>query len=73
MITPSPTANAQDVNDTGEVFALNAREDQPFMDAWCEMEAKGFAYGDEELESVHLGWLMARGHLVAAPATEVQS
>lgn len=59
--------------DAGEEvdFSLSHDDDPAFLAAWADMEAKGFAYGNEALESAHLGWLMAKGVLTATTAPAI--
>ncbi|WP_066681633.1 hypothetical protein [Sphingomonas sp. CCH9-E2] len=50
-----------------DAFALNMHDDQVFVAAWAQMERRGYIYGDDALENVHLGWQLAHA-LAASPS-----
>ena len=41
-------------------FNLSPHDDPAFVEAWMDMEAKGYLYTESSIEKVHLGWLLAR-------------
>ncbi len=38
-----------------------------FRAAWAEMEAQGYQYGEDAIESVRLGWELAMRHIGSKP------
>lgn len=41
-------------------FNLSPHDDPAFVEAWMDMEVKGYLYTESSIEKVHLGWLLAR-------------